>query len=324
MRGLAGTLLVVAALLKAVQVYLYPADALSSSELDGDVGRLLLPFQIGGEFGLGLAAILGLYWKHLRRVILAVFAALTSYSALLIMQGEQTCGCFGQLEVDPRWTFAIDAILFSGLFSEYLLTRRSTGNLAVRERSSSRSLASVVVTLSVLITLGLTWHLRLQSISPDGDLKIAAGLTILEPEDWVGRIFPLQEYIDIDVSQGGWLVLITRHNCVKCQEAIPKYEELAVHSSYSQIAVISVPPHDRSEDALLAHCRAGRLRDNREWFVETPVEIRLLDGVVVSASKDLPTLDELTYGSGSARTAESQAAVPAGSLTKSNEAVFPR
>ena len=117
-------------------------------------------------------------------------------------------------------------------------------------------------------------------------------LYILEPETWIGQLFPLREHIDIDVSQGNWVLLMHRHDCPKCQEAIPRYEQLAMLGPNDQVAIVEVPPHDTLHETLSDYCLVGRLSDDRDWFVETPIEIRLADGLVVSASTDLPFLHQ--------------------------------
>jgi hypothetical protein len=42
----------------------------------------------------------------------------------------------------------------------------------------------------------------------------------------------------------------------------------------------------------------ARLSDDREWFVQAPVEIRLRDGEVVDASRELPAVNADRRGSG--------------------------
>lgn len=75
MRWLVGMLLIVAALLKLFELCFSPGAALAKSVFNLTWSPLLLPTQIGGEFGLSLAALLGIYWRQLRWVLLALFSS---------------------------------------------------------------------------------------------------------------------------------------------------------------------------------------------------------------------------------------------------------
>ncbi|MCG8450394.1 MAG: hypothetical protein MI725_12565 [Pirellulales bacterium] len=297
MRWVVGLLLIVAALLKGVQVYLYPADALANNVLGVNESRVLLPLQISGEFGLGLAAICGLFWRQLRWFALAVFASFSCYSLLLALQGATSCGCFGQLKIHPWWTFIIDSIVFIGLVLECFMTRqREQASVARVELSTRIGLASII-TISLFIALGLAWHLAPRQASSKFALQTVGDLIILDPSSWIGEKFPLLEHIDIDVSQGRWVLLMHRRDCPKCLEAVPKYERLAMVDNECQVALIEVPPHDTQSAAQAKRCLVTRLSDEHEWFVETPIEIQMSDGVVVNASADLPlTLIGATFG----------------------------
>ncbi len=69
---------------------------------------------------------------------------------------------------------------------------------------------------------------------------------------------------------------------------MPLYEEFAASDVRKRVALIEVPPFGKEGAGAGSACVAGRLATDREWFVQTPVEIRLRDGVVESASTELP------------------------------------
>jgi hypothetical protein len=118
---------------------------------------------------------------------------------------------------------------------------------------------------------------------------------ILEPEAWGGNYFPLSGHISppIDLSSGAWVVLLYHHDCSECQDALPMYEELAATQSSAgnplRILLLEIPPYGRQVIAAGASIHA-RLSNDREWFVEAPVEIQIAGGKVVSASRELPSL----------------------------------
>jgi hypothetical protein len=119
-------------------------------------------------------------------------------------------------------------------------------------------------------------------------------LVILEPETWIGREFPLFKHIDIDhqLAEGDWIVLVYHHECPKCREVLRDVERLAVEmaarGNRARVALIEVPPFAPNE--VWGHRRMslfnyGRFSNSREWFVETPLWLRLEEGTVVGVSR---------------------------------------
>lgn len=283
MRWAAGLFLVIAAVLKTVQIMTDPAAALRSP-----LGHNLLPvLQIGGELAVGSIFLLGVYWRTLRWGALALFAAFAAYSFHLAMSGATSCSCFGPVQMNPWWTFSMDVLVFLGLCSSVLLEGlfapiRDGGSgepLVTKQPKRQRAVAVVtclVVVSAVFLFRYTSSRAALTNRRPDS----AGGLVVLEPEAWVGQKLPIANSIDIDLSSGDWLVVLHRHECRACQKELPLYEERAVAGE--RIALIEVPPYGN----VTAHGPAniyGRLRQDHDWFVQTPVEIRLQRGVVIAA-----------------------------------------
>ncbi|MEM6484219.1 MAG: hypothetical protein AAF662_04460 [Pseudomonadota bacterium] len=127
-------------------------------------------------------------------------------------------------------------------------------------------------------------------------LAESSGLVILEPEKWIGKPFPLGPHLSprFRLDQGKWIVVLYHHDCSKCHEAMPLYEEFSAHQ---RVLLVEMPPYGPLAASYKGH---ARLTDNREWFVQAPewfvqapVEIQLQDGVVVSASRELPRIGGL-------------------------------
>jgi len=293
MRWFVGFLLIAAALLKAAQLFKHP-----SSVLTDETSRYFVPLLIGCELGLGLTAIMGLYWRLLRLLAMALFAGFACYSLFLAISGAASCGCFGSLEINPWWTFILDLIVFTGLFAEYRTKRPGEipQDAATENFSSKIGIASTAI-LSMAVAIGLAWHVapHPQSVSQES-FQTVGDLIILEPENWVGKKFPLLEHIDLDVSQGNWVLLLHHHDCPECQEALPKYQNLAARlqekASEERVILVETPPYNQAnvEEPSMSPCLLGRLSDKREWFVQTPVEIRIREGRITGVSKKLPSL----------------------------------
>lgn len=276
MRWLVGLLLLAAALLKAYQL-MFAASVAALSTVD----RSLLFLQVVLEYGLALVVLGGFYWRQVRWGVLVVFVGFAAYSLFLATTGAASCGCFGPVKVSPWWTFAIDAAIASGLLSSILSNDRNTSSVEVGPPTANRLLVAGALFLVPIISLSviaLAGHERTLA----GPIQQVGNLTILEPEEWIGQAFPIAAFIDLDLSHGRWTVLLHRHDCPQCRQEMPRYEQLA---SIEQVALVEVPPFGDFINLHGGPAAFGRLSDGREWFVQTPVEIVLEDGIVVAASK---------------------------------------
>jgi hypothetical protein len=124
------------------------------------------------------------------------------------------------------------------------------------------------------------------ALAADGTFEESAGIVLLEPEKWVGKPAPILKYIDIgkELAMGTWFVVLYHYDCPKCQEALPRYESMARNSQNTRVALIAVPPYGDVEFAPVppeSACRVGFLQPAQRWFVTTPAEIILRDGMVM-------------------------------------------
>ncbi|MFO7907696.1 MAG: hypothetical protein R6U98_33930, partial [Pirellulaceae bacterium] len=89
------------------------------------------------------------------------------------------------------------------------------------------------------------------------------------------------------LAEDEWIVVLYHRGCPSCQEAIPKYEELARQSaedaSRPGVALIEVPAYGEAQSERLPSevpWVLGRLSKQKEWFVETPAVLLLRNGLV--------------------------------------------
>lgn len=278
MRIIAGLLLIAAAVLKAVEFVSEPTAAMV--HLFG--GRL--PIQIVIEFAMGLLMVTGAYWGALRWFVVLLFSGFAAYSLYLAVNGAASCGCFGPVIVSPWWTFAIDLAVVVGLAVSVFRDRRVSTELlyarSIRFLGTKRKMIVAAIPVAVLCTLFLERAIDRRTAVAH-DLSATDGLAVLEPDQWIGKQLPIAEFIDADISSGDWTAVLHRHDCPVCQEALPHYEELG--SMGQRVALIEVPPYGHSH-SLGSACLCCRLKDEREWFVQTPIQIQLRNGVVVSVT----------------------------------------
>jgi hypothetical protein len=245
-------------------------------------------FRIGAieaEGLLGLWLLSGLWPRGARWAALAAFQAFFAFSLSRALAGEETCGCFGRVPIDPRWTAALDLVAILALWRWHPAERTGWP-------PGSRSLRMVAILLLVLL-VGVPGGIVLavsRAAVLDGYAEIDANqsVIVLETEKWVGRRCPLLPHADIgdELSRGRWLVVLYHHDCPRCREIVPAFEAkaraAAANPTAPRIAFLAVPPHGIPlwSFAPGSACRQGRLTASKEWFVGTPTVIRLQDGVV--------------------------------------------
>ncbi|NQT17727.1 MAG: hypothetical protein HQ582_33535 [Planctomycetes bacterium] len=128
------------------------------------------------------------------------------------------------------------------------------------------------------------------TLSSTGEILGDSEFVVLEPEEWIGKRFPLFRHIDVGgrLSEGDWVVVLYHHDCLQCQETVPEYHMLALNlageSDAPRIALVEMPPY--GEGDLLSNSPAliGKLNNAKDWFCETPQIVSLTDGYVVAHS----------------------------------------
>jgi hypothetical protein len=237
---------------------------------------------VEAELLLGLWLLSGLWVRAARWTALVAFHIFFTVSLSQALAGQESCGCFGSVPVDPRWTAALDLLAILALWRWRPV--ESLGRL-LRARSL-RVAASLAVLLLVGIPGGFVLAARWPEIEADGSR------VVVKPEKWVGRRCPLLPYTDIgaELSRGRWLVILYHHNCPRCQEVVPIYEAkaraAAANPAAPRIAFLAVPPHGTPLWMFAPGSASlqGRLTESKEWFGSTPAVLRLQDGVVQAES----------------------------------------
>ncbi len=109
-RWLVGVVLLTAAAMKDYQLATGPV-----AETSLLTSRWFMITAVEFEWALGLCLVGGL-WKRqtwwAAVVSFTIFACITAYK---VWQGEASCGCFGKVEIDPRYTLGLDLVLLAAL-----------------------------------------------------------------------------------------------------------------------------------------------------------------------------------------------------------------
>jgi hypothetical protein len=282
MRWLVSALLIGAAVLKLFEFVNQPATVATNP-----LAQYILPIQIYVELTVGLLLFIRAYWQILRRCVIVLFVGFASYSMYLALTGVHSCNCFGPLRVNPWWTFGLDCTVVLGLLLPGIVGLRGSqkaiewnkGQVGTRNLFWRYVIATSLATAAILSVI-LIRHAFQRTAVARGFLYSVANMVVLEPETWIGQRLPIAEYIDVDISHGEWIVLVHRHDCEACQEMVPKYEQRAALGE--KIALVEAPPYGKFKNRE-GSCSYGRLNEDHEWFIQTPVELRLYNGIVSAA-----------------------------------------
>lgn len=290
---LIASLLAAAAAFKAYELFFDPASAATSR-----FPQWLQFLAVEYDFALSAFLLSGLWRRVAHSLALATFAGFAAIAGYLVLSGQPTCACFGNIRVHPGVTFTIDIVSLSLLLwivppaavpsscahrSEHQLFRSRLPALVLSVLVGS---ASITLPLFAYVTSPPTRHLPgvLGNTTHDG------ALLVLEPEQWIGQPFPLFAYVDLGhlLHAEAWRVLFYHHDCPDCQRAIRRLflEAAGADSSMRsslRTMLVELPPYGPAHQTLTpfdTEVAYARLTDTRKWFVSTPFEIQLRDGTV--------------------------------------------
>lgn len=247
--------------------------------------RYFLFLLIQAELLLAVWLLTGPIHKMCWRLVLITFGFFALFSLNTALHGQNSCGCFGRVPINPWYTALLDlaAVLALAIF-------RPTN---VHAKSPCRKWRQMLLIATGILGSGLLAAAAAQSKPADlgdGGVITGPGLVLLDPQSWVGKPLPILPYIDIeeDLSVGSWILVLVHDDCPKCREVLPRYENLArewmLRGDAARIALISLPStRSRDQSAVVEHrtiCRRGRLSEQRQWFAETPTQLKVVDGLV--------------------------------------------
>ena len=191
------------------------------------------------EFFFGLWLLANLWAKPTWAAALACFGLFTCVSVCKAISGHATCGCFGRVAVNPWYTGTLDVAVILSL-------------LRWRPKESFFAIQRATAVLVIWLAVGLPAAYAMASYSPAtlseaGEVMGNGKIVVLEPEKWIGKHFPLLDYIDIGdkLKKGKWVVLLYHHDCAKCQKAIKDH-----HSS--KTILVEMPPYAEISSSMHA------------------------------------------------------------------------
>lgn len=255
----------------------------------------LIVFSVGIvwlETLVGCWMLAGVYRSLTRWLVVCTFGAFSIAASVLAIKGKQSCGCFGGLSLDPWKVLAVDIVIVGCVLFFPACSRCSRASQAQLHRLFVAIIAAIILggTLTTIIILK-----KRNALFTDGIVGATVGdeITVLRPETWTGKVFPLIDHIEFDLQQAEllrdrWVLILHHHDCSRCEEVLPKIEEWVLSDADARVAIIELPPYGSRSDSraenevrLAGRFAVGRLRADRLWFARTPLMVAIQDGLVV-------------------------------------------
>jgi hypothetical protein len=223
-----------------------------------------------------------------------------------LLLGASSCGCFGALKVSPWITLVTDVTFFFGL----AVLGRGEPRLAWKQRiSASRVVAAGVLCLaSVAVAFGLPSPAvgsngvdQGADVTASGAPSLSAdGYYLPDYETWIGQQFLNLEIaawtqgLPADLVSGQHYVIFFRKDCEHCHELMEVYFSGPLEWPTTAIAVPerSGWPTENLQPFPCGDCSLAELPAGIDWFMKTPVLVRLSDGLVECAAEVDPITPE--------------------------------
>jgi thiol-disulfide isomerase/thioredoxin len=214
-----------------------------------------------------------------------MFALVSFYKAF---SGEDSCGCFGKVPVNPWITTSFDLLIIALLFyfkpNNIKNIFNDIKNINTLKCFFSQHYSRLILYVGVFLLLGgavYTWieQKTFDRLEHAGQV-LKSNVVQLTPETWLGKELPLRDYIidGREIMRGRWTVLLVRPGCEHCAKVKKQLIQNAKQDQDS-IAILDIvakiPQPDISENI-----RNYRLHSDFTWVADTPVVLFLQDGIV--------------------------------------------
>ena len=219
--------------------------------------------------------------------------------------GASSCGCFGAVAMSPWITLVTDVTFFLGL----AVFGRGEPRLALTANLPTWKVlgAGLWGLAGVALAFGLRAPAQpAPAIDPgaSGPQTVAAlpadGYYLPDYQTWQGRAFTELDVaswvqgLPGDIASGSQYVLFYRKDCEHCHELMEIYFSGALPWPTTAIAVPERAgfPTENLQPFPCGECRVAELPAGVDWFLQTPVLVRLVEGIVECVSEVDPEAPE--------------------------------
>jgi len=233
---------------------------------------------------------------------------LTSFLPVLIGDlalGSSSCGCFGAIAMSPWITLVTDVTFLLGL----VIFGRREPRLALTTTLPTWRVvvAGMWVVASVVLAFGLRPPTHAGSVTESSSLDSpvdtalpADGYYLPDYQSWFGSSFLDLEIaawisgLPDDIASGSQYVVFYRKDCEHCHHLMELYFSPSVPAPTTAVAIPERGgfPTENVQPFVCLECRTAELPAGVDWFLQTPVLVRLLDGKVECVSEVDPETPE--------------------------------
>jgi hypothetical protein len=206
--------------------------------------------------------------------LFSIFAAVSFYKAV---SGESSCGCFGNVSINPWYTMTLDL----GIVLVLVLCRP--------EEQRAFSFRKIIIAGSVWLGIALPLLLFLQpdEVADFGDLGTITAenngrkTIALMPKRWIDKPLPFLPYLKSEsgnpgvLMNGAWTVVLYRANCPKCNRLLSALSAKEIQNVVS----IEVPLSGRI-GGKLNYEYSMYLDNGHDWFCAPPIVALAKDGII--------------------------------------------
>ncbi len=240
-------------------------------------------------------------------------AMLTAFLPVLIGDlalGASSCGCFGAVKVNPWVTLVTDVTFLAVLL--FLGGREPKLALTSTVPTWRVVALGVVAVLAVAISFGLPSsadngngvqsesHAQAATDSSFAAALPREGYYLPVYQDWFGKKFRDLEIaawittLPEDLDEGVQYVMFYRKDCEHCHALMELHFSTTLPAPTLAVAVPERTgfPTENVQPFSCAGCRQAELPKGIDWFLQTPVLVRLGDGVVECAAEVEPMAPE--------------------------------
>jgi uncharacterized membrane protein YphA (DoxX/SURF4 family) len=272
-RFIVATVILTATVLKAHQLATTPSlgDGLLHA-------RWFNIFVVEFELFFGMWLIWGLFPKPSWLLSVICFITFAAVAWFKFFAGENSCGCFGRVNVPPLYTAMFDLAVVGMLVVFRPEVKWFGGRVNVKYHLVNYMMFVVPLGCFVLWQVSIAKTDQLQEV---GQVLYRGSIVQLEPKVWIDKEFPLRDYCDVgeELVIGHWLVLLYRTGCTECLEA-ESFVLKFCKSESCRIAVLKMNDDDVNPEFRNFDFVSGFLNREIVWFAETPIILELENGTV--------------------------------------------
>ncbi len=210
----------------------------------------------------------GVLSRVCRLATISLFSIFFAYLLVQLIIGEDNCGCFGSLTLPIKYMLFLDATLLCSLG---LWTPNPPKPSNFLKKTSAGMVGSVLMLATWIVFFGLPPIEK----SVLGDISGDGSTIFLRADRWIGKEFPLIEFLDNEVALSGKKKLvIVKGDCPGCIELV----DSLIAANTGNIVYIEIPPKSSGYSERVENWYA--LSEGVRWFCKVPVILESENGVV--------------------------------------------